>query len=83
MNLDYSRRWEHCQYGWKEGASHYMANDATLTTVLQDDTPDTSKMSKEQLKEIVDVVIAKSDVLYFDKPSKSKLHPTMKPVELF
>lgn len=40
-------------------------------------------MSKEQLKEIVDAVIAKSDVLYFDKPSRSALHPTMKPVELF
>lgn len=83
MTLDYNKRWEHCQYGWKEGASHYIVSDPTLTTLLQDDTPDTSKMSKEQLKEIEDAVIAKSDVLYFDKPSRSALHPTMKPVELF
>lgn len=81
--LDYNKMCEHAEYGWKNGAGHYFAKDPKLTTILQDDYPDTSKMSKEQLKEIVDAVIAKSDVLYFNKPLRSALHPTMKPVELF
>lgn len=81
--LDYNKMCEHAEYGWKNGAGHYFAKDNKLTTILQDDYSDTNKMSKEQLKEIVDQILSNSNICYFDKPSRSALHPTMKPVELF
>ena len=81
--LDYNKMCEHAEYGWKNGGGHYFAKDSKLTTILQDDYPDTSKMSKEQLKEIVDQILSNSNICYFNKPSRSALHPTMKPVELF
>lgn len=75
--LDYNKIWEHCQYGWKEGASRYFARDPKLTTLLQNDL---EKLSKEELLQLI---ASTSNAIYVDKPSKSKLHPTMKPVELF
>ena len=41
-------------------------------------------MSKDQLVELVKKLLNdQTDVIYQDKPVKSDLHPTMKPVELF
>ena len=45
--LDYDRRHEICKYGWKTGAAHYFCPDKTLTTLIQDDTPNFDKMKKE------------------------------------
>lgn len=36
---DYHWKHEPCLYGWKDGASHYWANDRTQTTVLDFDRP--------------------------------------------
>ena len=49
-----------------------------------DDTSDINKMSKKELKEMLQAIWVKADtsVIYEDKPAKSKLHPTMKPVKL-
>ena len=82
--LDYSRRHEPCLYGWKRGAVHYFAKlGEYCTTLAQDDTIDTSKMTKEQLKEVVDTYIAEfTDVINEKKPSRNALHPTMKPLNL-
>lgn len=66
---DYQWRHEPCLYGWKDGASHYFVADRTETTVREDD---------------LEAVIGeeKTTILRYDKPTSSKLHPTMKPVKL-
>ncbi|WP_405124284.1 DNA modification methylase [Pseudomonas alloputida] len=80
---DYNWRHEPILYGWKPGAAHYYCQDFTQTTVV-DDTKDLKALSRGQLEtlcqELLDQVI--TSVVYEDKPSRSELHPTMKPVKL-
>ena len=78
--LDYDYKHEPIFYTWTKGHNFYGGYN---TTVI-DDTADINKMSKAELKEIVRAYIEKEDttVIYEDKPLKSKLHPTMKPVKL-
>ena len=77
--------WQHepILYGWKEGAGHYFAGDFTLTTVIEDKV-DVTKLNKAELLAIVQEMIetTKSTVIHHDRPTKSDLHPTMKPVAL-
>ncbi len=77
--------WQHepILYGWKEGAGHYFAGDFTKTTVVE--TPaDLRKMSKADLVAALEQMIAaqRGTILRHDRPTKSDLHPTMKPVAL-
>lgn len=85
MHKDYYPRSEICKYGWKLGAGHYFCEDATLNDVIQDDTPDIDNLKKEEaialLHRIYDNDL-QCDVQRWDRPSASKLHPTMKPVGL-
>lgn len=78
--LDYDYKHEPIFYTWTKGHNFYGGYN---TTVI-DDTQDINKMTKAELKEIVRAVFEKADtsVIYEDKPVKSKLHPTMKPVKL-
>lgn len=82
---DYQWRHELCLYGWKGGAAHYFTDSRKETTVITDDrSPD--GMSKAELVEFVNDLLAQkgaTTVLEFDKPTRSELHPTMKPVGLF
>lgn len=81
---DYQWRHEPCLYGWKPGASHFFINDRSNTTVI-DDRPAYHKMKKpELLKVIAELTLEreKQTVIYHDKPSRSELHPTMKPILL-
>ena len=82
---DYQWKHEPCFYGWKEGATHYFTADRTNTTVIED-APNINAMNKDELKEYIkdlkDVIDEGSTILRADKPSSSKLHPTMKPVKL-
>lgn len=66
---DYQWKHEPCLYGWKDGASHYFVADRTETTVRED-----------EFEEVLDE--EKTTILRYDKPTSSKLHPTMKPVKL-
>lgn len=66
---DYQWKHEPCLYGWKDGASHYFVADRTETTVRED-----------ELEAVIDE--EKTTILRYDKPTSSKLHPTMKPVKL-
>lgn len=83
---DYHWRHEPILYGWKEGAGHYFINDRTQDTVLYEDDIDFEAMSKPQLlawieqhyKNYADL----TTVIRENKPHKSEMHPTMKPVEL-
>lgn len=80
---DYNWRHEPILYGWKPGAAHYYCQDFTQTTVV-DDTTDLKKLSRSELeqltRDLLDQVV--TSVIYEDKPARSELHPTMKPVRL-
>lgn len=80
---DYHWRHEPILYGWKEGVGHYFVDDRTQATVF-DDTQSIEKMKKEELVEILKRIMddQQSTVLYENKPLKSDLHPTMKPIPL-
>ncbi|WP_269497257.1 site-specific DNA-methyltransferase [Castellaniella sp. S9] len=77
--------WQHepILYGWKEGVGHYFCEDFTLTTVMDDDL-DLQQLKKEQLIGMVMELRGRtaSSVVRHDRPTKSELHPTMKPVAL-
>jgi DNA modification methylase len=79
---DYNWQHEPILYGWKEGAAHYFCRDFTLTTVIDDDL-DIDAMKREQMAQLLkDLRKTPSTVIRHDRPTKSELHPTMKPVGL-
>ena len=71
-------------YGWKAGASHYYDGDFTRTSVVDDDI-DINKLDKKALQNIINDLRQKqpTTVIRVDKPAKSELHPTTKPVRLY
>ena len=77
--------WQHepILYGWKEGAGHYFCGNFTLTTVIDDDV-DLKSMKKEQLIDMINEIRNKASgtIIRHNRPTKSDLHPTMKPVAL-
>jgi len=80
---DYNWKHEPILYGWREGAAHYFCQDFAQTTVI-DDEADLTKMPKEalvsyagELRQMVPTTIFRED-----RPQKSDLHPTMKPIGL-
>lgn len=81
---DYQWKHEPCLYGWKEG-SHYFIDDRTQCTVIEDAGLDFRKMKKEEMRKLLEQIYEsgiQTTVLNEQKPSKSDLHPTMKPVNL-
>lgn len=82
---DYQWKHELCLYGWKDGAAHYFTEDRTLSTVW--DWPEGFDPEKAKKAELVEFVkrakeALEPDVWDCDKPSASRLHPTMKPIPL-
>ena len=83
---DYQWKHEPCLYGWKEGAGHYFTKDRTQTTVFENRV-DPENMTREELVQLAGFLLAKmealtSSVIHENRPSRSALHPTMKPVAL-
>lgn len=83
---DYQWKHEPCLYGWKEGAGHYFTKDRTQTTVFES-RPDPENMTREELVQLASFLLAKmeamaSSVIRENRPTRSTLHPTMKPVPL-
>ena len=83
---DYQWRHEPCLYGWKEGAGHYFVNDRTQTTVFEN-TADPESLSREELVQLATFLLAKMEAIHSSiirerKPTRSELHPTMKPIPL-
>ena len=78
--LDYDYRHEAVLYTWTK-AHRFFGGYANSVI---DDTKPIDKMSKAELKDLVRALQARKDedVVYCDKPAKSKMHPTMKPVKL-
>jgi|LSQX01.3.fsa_nt_gb DNA modification methylase len=81
---DYQWIHEPILYGWKEGAGHYFVNDRTKSTVYQEAKKDFNKLNKKEAIELLEKVFAeeRQSVIHCDKPSKSELHPTIKPIKL-
>lgn len=90
---DYQWRHEPCLYGWKDGAAHKWRGGRKQTTVneLIPESVEvlesvvrfhvagrTFQLPKDSVAEVVD-----TSVIPMDRPTVSKLHPTMKPVALF
>lgn len=83
---DYQWKHEPILYGWKEGAGHYFVNDRCQTTVFEN-TADPESMTREELVQFATFLQAKleavhSSVIREKRPTRSELHPTMKPVAL-
>ncbi len=77
---DYQWKHEPCLYGWKEGAGHHFIDKRNLTTVIADADPD--GMNREELIKLIQDLQKYSTVINENKPSRSELHPTMKPIPL-
>jgi len=80
---DYHYQHEPILYGWKPGAGHYFQPDYTATSLF-DDEPDPRKMTQKELIAYIHHLRARipSTVIRENKPLKSELHPTQKPVNL-
>lgn len=83
---DYQWKHEPCLYGWKDGAAHYFVNTRNLATVIEDaESQDIDDMKKDELKKLLKSILGgvhETTVLDEKKPTKSDLHPTMKPIPL-
>lgn len=80
---DYKWKHEPCLYGWTEGAGHYFNHNDTMSTTIEN-PPDLAGMSKQQLVDLLrNILEENTTVIHQDKPVKSDLHPTMKPIEIF
>ena len=79
---DFNWKHEPIIYGWKEGAGHYFVGDFTRTTVIDDDIPLEGMSNEELIQVIKDLKDDFSTVIRENRPTKSALHPTMKPIEL-
>jgi len=81
---DYHFKHEPCLYGWKPGAAHYFVKDRTNSTIIEDRL-DYRKLPKAELIKLLDQIFqdeTKTTVIHQDKPQRSELRPTMKPVTL-
>jgi DNA modification methylase len=81
---DYKWKHEPCLYGWKEGAGHYFIEEYNHPTVIEDEV-DLEKMSKEQMKRMLEEILAEpipTTIIHENKPLKNDLHPTMKPLQM-
>jgi DNA modification methylase len=80
---DFNWKHEPILYGWKEGKGHHFCGDFTLTTVIDDDL-DIDKMKKDELVAMLKQIKEQmpTTIVRHDRPTKSDLHPTMKPVGL-
>jgi DNA modification methylase len=88
---DYQWRHELCWYGWMPGAAHKWTSDRSQTTVAdllpnalmkRRDGAIVLKLGGKEYALKPDAVVeeVKGTVLSFPKPTKSDLHPTMKPI---
>ena len=82
---DYQWKHEPCLYGWKDGAGHYFIDRRTETTTIEDTPPDLNKMTKEQMKKMLEEIFSEAipkTVIDENRPNKNEEHPTMKPTKL-
>lgn len=88
---DYQNKHEPIIYGWKKGESHYFIDNRSNGNVFEDEI-DLKKLKKEELLKMLETILKidsdknttslPTTVIHCDKPNKSDLHPTMKPIKL-
>ena len=78
---DYQHKHEPCLYGWKKGGSHYFIDLRNQTTVQEYDELQALTM-EELLKRYRELLDDFTTVQHENRPAKSDLHPTMKPLSL-
>lgn len=80
----YNMQHEPCLFGWAAGAAHWYDGNFSRTSVIDDDI-NINNMDKKALQNLVNDLRQRipSTVIRVDKPSKSDLHPTQKPLRLF
>lgn len=80
---DYQWQHEPILYGWKEGAAHKWYGGYDKSTVIED-LKEAGKLSKEDLIKLTEDILnqIQTTVIFHDRPHKSGLHPTTKPVGL-
>lgn len=82
---DYQWKHEPCLYGWLPGAGHYFIDDRKQTTVHEAEALNLGKLKKHELLQFIKKhmqIDIPETVLYEKKPTRSDLHPTMKPIKL-
>lgn len=81
---DYQWKHEPCLYGWKDGAPHYFIDNRSLATVIEEDEENLKEMTKGELISSIKTMQENSptSIFYEDKPVRSDIHPTMKPLKL-
>lgn len=80
---DYQWQHEPCLYGWKQGAAHYFIDRRSERTVEEQEAVDIDKLTKEQMRVLLKKIYSlPTTVIHEDRPLRSELHPTMKPVRL-
>ncbi len=82
---DYQWSHEPCLYGWRDGAAHYFTPSRSLRTVMEQGELNIDAMNKDELKAALKNILQgdiPTTVIHEDKPLRSELHPTMKPVKL-
>lgn len=81
---DYQWKHEPCLYGWKDGASRYFVDNRALSTVIEEDEDNLKEMTKGELISYIKTMQENSptSIFYEDKPVRSDIHPTMKPLKL-
>ena len=81
---DYYYKHEPIFYGWKPDGNHSFFADYDVSVF--EDQVDLQALKKDELidlaRRLMSELEAKDDVIREDKPLKSDLHPTMKPVKL-
>lgn len=81
---DYQWRHEPCLYGWKDGAAHYFTDSRTESTVIEDNI-EINKLTKDEMRQLLKELLSdrqSTTVIHEDKPIRSSMHPTMKPLRL-
>ncbi len=81
---DYQWQHEPVLYGWKLGAAHYWQGGFSLSTILDDEERNLSKLAKEELVAIIQRLRNARETTVIREPRNpgNGLHPTVKPLPL-
>ena len=79
-----ARGYEPCFYGWKGGGIILHMIERLQQKIWEDARTELYEMNREQLIKLFEDVALNlpSTIIREDKPTKSEMHPTMKPIKL-
>jgi DNA modification methylase len=87
---DYKWKHEPIIYGWKKGASHKWYGGFNKSTVIERETIKQLNLNELSRSKLIKIIVKllelgepPSSIIRCDKPYRSTLHPTQKPIPLF